>query len=120
MRAQNAAPLLATRFPERYRPRVDSEQRDAHRAKLVERLEWLDRSVHQHQESQKHSPRYIAAIALALPVGWLWGVALATGVVLVVVSFVSLLYYVAWNHQVECESERESIRAMLRQLERAT
>jgi hypothetical protein len=42
-----------------------------------------------------------------------WGAASAFYVIVVVLSMMSLVFYVAWNHEQECIAEQEAIRVML-------
>ncbi len=88
---------------------LDETRREA----LSKRLHWLDASRAAHRRSQRRAPLAMLAGLLAIPAAIFWGAAIGFYVVLVAVSLMSLVFYVAWNHEQECAAEQDAIRVML-------
>ncbi len=93
---------------------------DERRQKLEERIVWLEKSMVGLRRNYQRSPYYSALILLSLPAYFIGGAGAAFLIALMVVSFVSVLIYIAWGHVHENEAEMKSVRAELRRLTSAT
>jgi hypothetical protein len=86
---------------------------DARRTQLEQRLASLDALRTRHRRSQRRAPLWLLACVACIPAAMLWGATAAFYVVIVVLSMMSLVFYVAWNHEQECSAEQDAIRVML-------
>jgi Flp pilus assembly protein TadB len=79
---------------------VSSEPIDeARRQQLEQRLAALDALRARHRRSQRRAPFWLIACVLCIPAAIVWGAAIAFYVMVVVISMLSLVFYVAWNHE---------------------
>jgi hypothetical protein len=83
------------------------------RKDLLERLDWLAAARARHQRMQKQSWYCLALALVAIPIQIVWGVAYSLWAVVVEISLTAMVFYVAWNHENECDAEADAIRTML-------
>jgi hypothetical protein len=86
---------------------------EARRHQLEQRLAALDALRARHRRSQRRAPFWLIACVLCVPAAMLWGAVVAFYVMVIVISMMSLVFYVAWNHEQECSAEQDAIRVML-------
>lgn len=90
-----------------------SEER---RKKLEDRLAWLENDIGRLRRNYQRSPYYSSLLLLSLPAYLVGGAGAAFLLALMVVSFVSVLIYIAWGHVNENEAEIKSVRAELKRM----
>lgn len=93
---------------------------DERKQKLEERIVWLEKSMVGLRRNYQRSPYYSGLILLALPAYFIGGAGAAFLIALMVVSFVSVLVYIAWGHVHENEAEMRSVRGELKRLTSST
>ncbi len=86
---------------------------DERRAQLEARLAWLDGAVERHELSQRRAPWFLLGTIACIPVGIVWGAAIAFYVMIVSLAMTGVVFYVAWNHASECREEQDAIEVML-------
>lgn len=89
---------------------------DERRKKLEDRLVWLEKDIGRLRRNYQRSPYYSALLLLSVPAYFIGGPGAAFLLALMVVSFVSVLVYIAWGHVNENEAELKSVRAEIKRL----